>query len=303
VYDVDSPYPGQRRIDALIGGMAARQRGVVARRQLLRAGVTRDEIDWRVAAGRLIPLHRGVYAVGHKAVTWEGRAVAALLAAGAPAALSHRAAAVAYEMLPADDRPIDVTVIGRQPRGKAGVAIHSAKELTVVRRRGLPVTEPARTLLDLATSLPSAVLELAYAEAQVRRLVTPQDIRAKFDKHRGAPALRRILDTTEPTRSAIERRLVRLVKQAGLPRPKYNAPLHGYEVDALWEAQRLVVETDGWAAHGHRLAFARDRARDADLTARGYAVLRFTWRQIVDHPDVVAARIAAALARRPPPPS
>ena len=113
--------------------------------------------------------------------------------------------------------------------------------------------------------------------------------------------MRALLDTTEPTRTAIERRLVRIVRQAGLPRPKYNAPLHGYEVDALWEAERVVVETDGWAAHGHRTAFERDRAKDADLTSQGYAVLRFTWRQIIDRPDVVAARIAAALARRPRP--
>jgi very-short-patch-repair endonuclease len=111
--------------------------------------------------------------------------------------------------------------------------------------------------------------------------------------------MRAILDTTEPTRNEIERRLARLIRRAGLPRPRFNALLCGYEVDALWEAERLVVETDGWDAHGHRAAFERDRARDADLTARGYAVLRFTWRQIVDRPDLVAARIAAALARRP----
>jgi very-short-patch-repair endonuclease len=229
--------------------------------------------------------------------------VAALLAVGKPAALSHRAAAVVDEMLPPDARAIDVTVIGRRARSRPGIVVHSAAELTVVRKRGLPVTTPARTLLDLATSLPSAVLERAYAEAQVRRLVTPDDVRAELATHRGAPAMRRILDTTEPTRNAIERRLAALVRRAGLPRPKYNAPLHGYEVDALWEAERLVVETDGWATHGHRAAFERDRAKAADLVARGYVVLRFTWRQIVSDPDLVAARIAAALARRRPQPA
>lgn len=290
--DVDSPYDGQRRPAAL----AARQHGVVARWQL---DLTRDQIDGWIASGRLHPLHRGVYAVGHKAVTWEGRAVAALLAVGRPSALSHRAAAVVHEILPADGRPIDVTAIGRKPRKRHDIALHSAAELLVVRKRGLPVTTPARTLLDLATSLPSAVLERAYAEAQVRRLVTPDDVRAELTHHRGAPNLRRILDTTEPTRTAIERRLAALVKAAGLPRPEFNTRLHGYEVDALWREHRLVVETDGWAAHGHRRAFERDRARDADLTARGYAVLRFTWRQIVNEPELVSARIAAALAHRP----
>ncbi len=196
MYDVDSPYDCQRRIAVL----AARQRGVVARWQLAKIGASRDQIDGWVASGRLHPLHRGVYAVGHTAVTWEGRAVAALLAVGKPSALTHRAGTVVYEMLPADDRWIDVTVIGRQARRREGLVVHSAEELQVVRHKGLPVTTPARTLLDLATSLPSAVLERAYAEAQVRRLVTPDDVRDEFKRHKGAPAMRRILDTTEPTR-------------------------------------------------------------------------------------------------------
>ncbi len=229
--------------------------------------------------------------------------MAALLAAGPPAALSHRAAAVVYEILKPDDRPIDVTVIGRKPRQRAGIELHSARALKITRRNGLPVTEPARALLDLATSLPSAVLERAYAEAQVRRLVTPEQVRAELKNHRGAPAMTKLIDTTEPTRTTIERRLVRIIREAGLPRAKMNAQVGPYEVDALWEDHRLVVETDGWAAHGHRTAFEKDRARDADLTAQGYAVLRFTWRQVIDRPDLVAARIAAALEHRRPPPA
>ena len=218
--DVEDAYGAERRLAAL----AAHQRGVVARWQLRKIGVSDRAIGRRIAAGRLHPLHRGVYAVGHEAVTWEGRAVAALLAVGKPAALSHRSAAIVCEMVRPDDRAIHVTVIGRKARRRDGMLVHSARRTTRGRRRGLPVTTPARTLLDLATSVPSAVLERAYAEAQVRRLVTPDDIRAELASHRGAPAMRQILDTTEPTRTAIERRLVGIVQTRGAAAPAVQRP-------------------------------------------------------------------------------
>ena len=131
--------------------------------------------------------------------------------------------------------------------------------------------------------------------------MTPTALRAEMrshPNHHGARVLTRMLDTTEPTRAKLERALLKLLKRAGLPRPLVNARVGPYEADAAWPAERVIVEVDGWAAHGHRGAFERDRARDADLQARGYVVLRFTWRQVVDEPLLVTARIAQVLALR-----
>jgi very-short-patch-repair endonuclease len=117
---------------------------------------------------------------------------------------------------------------------------------------------------------------------------------------RGLPELRRALAAGDgaPTRSELERMMLRLVAEAGLPRPEVNRRLGPYVVDFLWVRERVVVETDGWAAHGHRRAFEADRARDADLQARGDLVVRFTWRQISEAQLLVATRLAQVLASR-----
>ena len=310
-FDVDDAYGARGRlalvpegrfdVERAVAALAARQAGVVSRRQLLGLGLSPRAIARRLAGGRLHALHRGVYAVGHIAVTWEGRARAALLAAGAGAALSHCSAAVDWRMLPDGGGPQEVTVLGRTPRHRPGIVVHTARTLEVRDHRGLPVTAPARTLLDLAAHVPRDTLARALAEAQVLGLATPADMRRAIRQtpnHRGARALAGMLDTTEPTRTKLERVLLDLLHRAGLPSPLVNAKAGPYEVDALWPAERMIVETDGWAAHGHRGAFERDRARDADLQSRGYTVLRFTWRQIADEPLLVAARIAQVLAHR-----
>jgi very-short-patch-repair endonuclease len=163
---------------------------------------------------------------------------------------------------------------------------------------GLRVTTPARTLLDLAAR---EDVTRALAEAKVLRLVTDAELRLELQRHpnhHGAANLAGLIATTEPTRSELERRFAELLRRSGLPMPRFNVSLGRYEVDSLWERERLVVEIDGWAAHGHRVAFERDRARDAELQADGYVVLRFTWRQVVDEPLLVATRIAQVLARR-----
>lgn len=158
----------------------------------------------------------------------------------------------------------------------------------------LPTTSPARTLTDLAGSHPGE-LPRALNEALVRKLVEPHQLRPAG---RGALALRALLvEGLSPTRSEAERRLLKLILRAQLPRPETNVPLRGYEVDALWRAPAIVVEIDGFAAHGTKRAFERDRARDADLTAAGYRVMRFTWRQLTVQPERVVATLAAALAR------
>ena len=283
--------------------LATRQSGVVSRAQLRALGVGAGAITYWLRCRRLVPLHRGVYAVGHASLSARGRAVAALLAAGPGAVLSHETAAAVWGFGTANEN-VHVTVIGREPRSRAGVISHTAERLhpdDLRRHTGLPLTAPARTLLDLAASSSLDAMVRALAEAQVLRLVTPKDLeaaRARARSHPGNATLTKALTTPEPTRSELERALANLIAAAGLPRPRMNARVGRHEVDALWPDHRLIVETDGWAAHGHRLAFERDRARDAELQALGYSVLRFTWRQVTDERLLVAARIAQLLAGR-----
>ncbi len=256
-------------------------------------------------AGRLVVLHRGVYAVGHTALGWCGRATAALLAGGPGALISHRSAAAAWRILAERGEPVEVTVPRREPRPRPGVVVHTTAALApedVRRLDGVPLTAPARTIVDLAAS-GEAALERALAEAQVLRLVARRDLEAAMGRamdRRGQPELRRVLAAADgaPTRSELERALLRLVREAGLHRPEVNRRLGPYVVDFLWPREKVVVETDGWAAHANRRAFERDRARDAELQASGYVVLRFTWRQITESPLLVAARLAQVLAVR-----
>jgi very-short-patch-repair endonuclease len=164
----------------------------------------------------------------------------------------------------------------------------------------IPTTTPARTLLDLARVLPPYSLERVVAEAQVRRLVTERDLEDQLERNPRRPgtrALRRIVNQEGGpafTRSEAERRMLRLVRAAELPPPQVNARLGRYEVDFLWREQRLVVELDSFRFHSPRARFERDRARDAALAAAGYTVIRVTWRQLLDAPEAVAARVAAA---------
>ena len=169
---------------------------------------------------------------------------------------------------------------------------------------GIRVTSAARTLLDLATVLPPSLLERAIAEAQVRGIARKRDLVDQLERNRGrrgTRALRQLLDLAGGpafTRSAAERRLLRLVRAAELPTPEVNARVGGFEVDFVWRDQRLVVEIDGFTYHASRAAFERDRQRDSILAARGYTVIRVTWRQLVDAPEAVVARLATALAAR-----
>ncbi len=277
---------------------------MVTRAQLLVAGLTAREIDRRVDAGRLMVLRRGTYAVGHTALGIRGHARAALLACGPGAALSHRTAA-SWWGLAAVDAIVDVTVGGAARRSTSGIRVHRTATLDAVdlrRRDGVRLTAPARTIVDFAAAATEAEVDHAIAEAQVSRLLRIPELDAAVaarPRHRGAALVRRLLDAgAPPTRSELERRLRALVRDAGLPAPEINHPVGRFEADAVWLDAQVVVETDGWAAHGHRRAFERDRARDAELAALGYVVVRFTWRQLRDEPVRVASRLAQVLARR-----
>ena len=214
--------------------------------------------------------------------------MAAVLASGDSAVASHRSAAVVWGIRRAWHGDVDVTVAG-QSRDKPGVRVHRVRHLDrrdVVRRDGVPVTSPARTLLDLATVLPARDLARALEEAEVQRLVTRRQLAALLDRSRrraGAGPLRRALaryDTPALTRSEAERQMLELIRAARLPTPRTNTQVNGHEVDLLWPEHRLIVEIDGFTFHSTRTAFERDRARDQELQTAGYRVIRVTWRQI-----------------------
>jgi very-short-patch-repair endonuclease len=198
---------------------------------------------------------------------------------------------------------VDVTVVGSWARRRPGIRVHLAARLERRDGRrldGIPVTSPARTLLDLAAVVTADAFERALAEAEARQLVRERDLADVLARNRGcrgAGALRAFIGGNRPVlqRSRAERKLLSLVRAAGLPLPEVNARVGRFEVDFLWREERLIVETDGYAFHGGRAAFERDRRRDAELQAASWRVMRVTWRQLLYERDGVLARIAGAL--------
>jgi very-short-patch-repair endonuclease len=275
-----------------VAALAARQYGLVTTRQLAAAGISKHAIRHRVAQGRLSRYHRGVYLFGPLQAQFTPE-MAAVLACGPTALLSHDSAAAVYGFRPRPTNP-HVTVTTGDPR-PANVTVHRATphlSLKAAVHYGLPLTTPERTLADLAAMLPQRELDRAAEQAQILRL----PIEA-IGRRRGAARLRRAL-RTDPrmTRSEAEARLLALIRAARLPTPRTNVRIGRHEVDLVWDAQRVIVEVDGFAYHGTREAFERDRLRDAELQAAGYRVVRVTWRMIVDEPEALVARLAALLA-------
>jgi len=276
--------------DARVAWVGARQHGAISYAQLLEAGLTPDAVDHRVAAGWLHRVHRGVFAVGHPAMTQRGRWLAAVLSGGDSAVLSHRSAAALWGLAPDGRRPA-VTVPGLARRGPSGVEVHANRirpgDTLLV--DGIRVTKVARTLLDLAEVLTLDQLVQAIDNATNSRHLRPALMSSMIQQsrgRRGLKPLKQALLITRPqdvlTRSELERRALRLIATTGLPRPEVNTGLHGHEVDLLWRQFRLIVELDG--REHHEAAFERDRRRDAELLARGWRVLRLTWRQVVNDP-------------------
>ncbi len=265
-------------------------------------------IKARVARGYLVRVHHGVYSVGDPSLIPFAAESAAVLALGSGAVLSHRSAAALWGLAPAAaDGVVDVTVIDRRARPRRAVRMHRVTDLDPAdtrRHAGLPVTAPARTLIDLAAGASHAELTRALAEARVLRLVSDRSLTAAIERagrRRGTGAIRELLRAqTGPTltRSEAERLFLALIDEAELPRPVANARIAGHEVDFLWPVEKLVVEVDGRAFHGHPEAFERDRRRDQVLAAAGFVVIRVTWRQLVEAGLAVVARVAQALMAR-----
>jgi very-short-patch-repair endonuclease len=292
---IDKPLAGRRFV-----ALAERQHGVVTRAQLIEVGLSDQAIGRRVEDGRLWRVHQGVYAVGRPTLTLFGRFSAAVLSCGPGAALSHLAAGVLLGLLGERGLRIDVTVPGSGGRRRRGaVIIHRGPlpDTDVTIKHGIPVTTPARTLIDLADLLPRRRLERALDEAAYLRLDVT-DLQPRPGR-RGSGTLaelvRRHEAGTTRTRSDLEERMLRLLRRFRLPTPEVNSSIEGYVADFVWRQERLIVETDGWAAHGTRHAFERDRRRDADLLAAGWRVLRVSNDRLEREPEWVAERVAEAL--------
>jgi very-short-patch-repair endonuclease len=298
------------RPDAIAAEIAERQHGVVSARQLQRRGVAHEAIRTRALSGRLHRIHRGVYAVGHAALSPEARWFAAVLALGGDpggrgdcdlggegdsvlnywgAAVSHRSAACLWDLLPVRDGLADVIVCGDNGRAKrSGIRVHRSLTLVpadVTLRGGIPVTTPARTISDLrlASSLrgPGAIppRELRRAIRQANVLGFSTDDEGRRDR----------------TRSDLERDFLALCRRHRLPPPEVNVRIGRHLVDFLWRERRLVVETDSYIYHRGRAAFQDDRDRDLELKRLGYEVLRLSERQLNEEPDRVVEVLATVL--------
>jgi very-short-patch-repair endonuclease len=297
-------------IDRLIATMANAQHGVVSRRDLLQAGISRNSISHRLARGRLHLLHPGVYAVGHTTLTREGVWTAAVLAGGPRAVLSHRSAAALWSLRPTT--ALDLT-LPRSRRPVAGIRAHRlpirADELTTV--RAIPVTTVPRTLFDLAAILPRHQVEQTINEAEVRRLtdtLTLGDLLDRYPRRWGASTIEEILARltagTNVTRSEFEARFLDFLRETGLPPPELNASLlierSWIECDCIWRDRQVAVELDGRATHRTAAAFERDRARDRRLSAQGWRHVRITWHQLQDEGDAIASDLARILTLQAP---
>ena len=280
------------------------QHGVVTRSQLFEHGYGTAAIRHRLATGRLHRVMPGVYAVGRARVTHLGTLMAAVLACGKEALLSHMTAAGHWSMVHGHTGLIEVTVPAHVHRRRRGIILHRralrADDRTA--RHGIPVTSPACTLIDIATQLTPHQLEAAVNEADKLDLIDPEALRMALDsvpRRPGVGILRALLDrlTFSLTDSELERMFLRLVRSAGLPEPETQCHLHGFRVDFHWPELGLVVETDGLRYHRMPAQQARDHARDQAHITRGLTVLRFTHAQVRYEPEHVLRTLTSVVSR------
>jgi very-short-patch-repair endonuclease len=276
--------------------MARRQHGVLARRDLEALGFSPMAIDHRVATGRLHLISRGVYAVGRPDLTPHGRWMAAVLACGDLAVLSHRSAAELWGIGWEEDHRIDVTIRRSTKIARSGIKVRrrpKLPELSVVRRFGIPVTNATQTLIDVATELKPLRLERAVNQADVHDLVDPETLRRSLDAYVGMPGaktLRTMLDrhTFRLSDSDLEIYFRPLALAAAFPLPLSKQWILGFEVDFHFPDHGLIVETDGLRYHRTPAQQARMVKRDQTHTSHGFRVLRFTHWQIAHAPNEVA---------------
>jgi hypothetical protein len=295
-------------VDRLLADLAGRQHGVVAAAQLKVVGVRRGAIDVRRQRRQLHPLHRGVYAVGHTVLTANGHRMAAVLAIGPTAVLSHRAGAALLGLRPTARAAFEVTVPASGRRSRPGVEVHCVRTLhpgDVTAVDGIPCTAWPRTVLDCADVLPPRAVERLLDAAVELRLYDERLLHAVLARSRGrraATVLREVLAThvagTTATRSLLEEAFLALCAGHGLPRPEVDVPFGPYSADFLFRAEHVIVECDSRAYHSSPGAMRKDRRRDLSLQAGGWEVVRLTWEQIAGDAAGTAAALGSVLARR-----
>ncbi|HJS93449.1 MAG TPA: type IV toxin-antitoxin system AbiEi family antitoxin domain-containing protein [Solirubrobacteraceae bacterium] len=279
--------------------MADRQHGVVATWQLLALGLTQDDIDYRARIGRLHRIHRGVYAVGYRKLTPKGHRMAAVLAYGPDAVLSHRSAAAHWD-IGQPSWKIEVTT-PRSRRSRKGTRVHQAtlhpEDITV--HDGIPITSVARMILDLAARLNNDRLTNLIEDADRKELFDLKALERAMARRPHAPGIRRLTAVLAAyrgpadTRSKLERDFRALIVKSGLPEPQYNVLLAGLTVDVYWPEWKLVVELDGKPYHTDPGAFESDRIRDATLQKIDIRVLRVTGKRMDDEPEAVLNDVLA----------
>jgi very-short-patch-repair endonuclease len=249
----------------------------------------------------------GVYVVGVRRISRKGRWMAAVLAAGEGALLSHRSAGRLWRIIPSAAEWVDITCPSHRIVRRQGIVCHASAiaddEQEVV--DGIPVTSPFRTIFDLAAVLDRRGLERAWHEAQVRGLTDRVSLPMLLERHpgrRGTRNLRALLESKEPvgiTRNDFEEAFLALIDSYRLPRPRMNAHLalrgRFFEIDALWERERVALELDSRSVHATPRNFESDRQRDRILLAEGWRTARVTWWQLQEEPEAIAADLHLAL--------
>ena len=294
----------QPPVDVVLAAVAKRQYGLVTRSQLRGLGVGDTGIRERLRTGRLHRIHRGVYSVGHSVLPARAHYMAAVLACGPGAALSHVAAAAHLGIRASAATVVDVTVPRRSGRRtRRGIRLHRSGRLRaedVAVHEGIPTTTLARTLLDLADVLSDQALKRATDEAEYLRLLDTTALIAAVKNNpgrRGARVLKAARAPLELTESALEDRFLKLVERHGLPRPRVGAWIAGYRTDFSWPEAGLIVELDGFAAHGTRSRFESDRRRDRVLARADTRTIRLTANALAYDEDAIADDLAVAFSR------
>jgi hypothetical protein len=281
----------------MLAALAGRSHGVVTRVQLLRAGVTSDEIAHRVRTGALLREHPGVYRVGHRAPSVEARYLAAVWASGDDAVLSGRAAAYLWGLMKGSVPAPEVTASAK--RRVKGVTVKRGRSVEATTHRGIPITTVPRTLTDLAAVLSLDALARACHEAGVLHHTTPRQVEAVLAKRprvKGAGRLRAVTSgDVQVTLSVLERVFLKRLRDAGLPLPKTNKRAHGRRVDCRWPDHRLTVELDSYRYHSSRHAWEQDRRREREARARGDEFRRYTYGDVLDSPRLMLAELCALL--------
>lgn len=297
---------GRAAPGATVRWIVEQQWGVIARRQLLSCGVGRGQIASWIGRSLLLPVHPGVYAYGHGVLPSEGRMVAALLYAGKGSGLSNDTGMWWYGLVESEPSTVSVSAPGRRA-SLPGVDVHHPRTLELVTHRRFPITSLARTTLAYAATHSLAEVRRALSEADYRGLLDIDAIKAVCGRgHKGSAKLLSALERHEPrlaySRSRLERKFIELCRRFGLPLPELNVRLGRMTVDAMFRANRVVVELDGYRAHHSPAQLARDRRRELQCRRLGFAVLRYTEDQIDNEPELVAADVARGLGLNPPAP-